>query len=92
MLHVLPTQFFINEMPTEYKAKSTNHVFSLFLYNFSTGFLKLCLSQVYIQAQVRKKEIEHKQEVKMTDNVVNTTCVALLIMHAVACRTVRGEH
>jgi hypothetical protein len=40
----------------------------------------------------KKQEIEPKQEVKMTDNVVNTTCVALLIVRAVACQTVRGEH
>lgn len=40
----------------------------------------------------KKQEIEPKQEVKMTDNVVNTTCVALLIVHAVACQAVMGEH
>jgi len=40
----------------------------------------------------KKQEIEPKQEVKMTDSVVNTTCVALLIVHAVACQTVRGQH
>jgi hypothetical protein len=51
---VLPTTFFIIEMPTEYKAKSTIHAFSLsFFYNFSAGFFKLCPSEVYIQAQVR---------------------------------------
>jgi hypothetical protein len=40
----------------------------------------------------KKGEIEPKQEVKMTDNVVNTPCVALLIARAVACQAARGEH
>ena len=65
---------------------------SLFFITFSKGFFRLCPSQAYIQAQVKIQEIEPKQEVKMMDNVVNTPCVALLIVRAVACQAARGEH
>jgi hypothetical protein len=40
----------------------------------------------------KKQEVELKQEMKMTENVVNTPCFALLTVHAVACQAVRGEH
>jgi hypothetical protein len=43
MLHVLPTSFFIIEMPKEYKVKSRNNIFSLF-YNFSPYFYFLSLT------------------------------------------------
>jgi hypothetical protein len=79
MLHVLLTPFFIIEMPTEYKAKSTNHVFSIL-------FFKLCPSQVLYSGKGKKWEIEPKQEVKMTDNLVNKQCVALFLVCTVACQ------
>jgi hypothetical protein len=35
ILYVLPTPFFVIEMPAEYKAKSTNHAFSLLFFKLS---------------------------------------------------------
>jgi len=40
----------------------------------------------------KKQVIEPKQEVKITDNVVNTPCVCFIEVHAVACQAARVEN
>jgi hypothetical protein len=78
VLHVLPTPFFIIEMPTEYKAESANHVFSLFLYNFFCRLFQTMFFPSLYSGTGKKQVTESKQEVKMTDNVVNTPCVCFI--------------
>jgi hypothetical protein len=66
--------------------------FLFYFLNFSPGFFKLCHSQVLYSSKGKKWEIEPKQEVKMTDNVVNTPCVALFLEYTAACQAESGEH